>query len=102
MRGAILFAERLRNLRKEQEWTQVQLAVKIGVSKQTVSNWENDNILPSVEMLAHIADFFQVSTDYLLGRESVPRQDGIFLEVTGLTRTQIKHVENIINDIRNN
>lgn len=63
-----MFAERLRNLRKEQEWTQVQLAVKIGVSKQAVSNWENDNILPSVEMLAHIADFFQVSTDQARGK----------------------------------
>lgn len=102
MKSVILFAERLRNLRKEQGWTQVQLAGKIGVSKQSVSNWENDNILPSVEMLAHIADLFQVSTDYLLGREALPHQDGIYLEVTGLRAEQVKHVEDIINDIRNN
>ena len=36
--------------------------------KQSVSNWENDNIMPSVETLKKAADFFHVSTDYLLGR----------------------------------
>lgn len=101
MQSMILFAERLRSLRRGLDLTQIQLAQKIGVSKQAVSNWENDNILPSVEMVARTADFFQVSTDYLLGRESAPHQDGTFLEVTGLTQVQIKHVEDIINDIRN-
>ena len=33
------------------ELTQVQLADKLGVAKQSISNWENDNIMPSVDML---------------------------------------------------
>ncbi|WP_050696682.1 helix-turn-helix domain-containing protein [Anaeromassilibacillus senegalensis] len=97
-----MFAVRIRYLRKSQGLNQVELAKKIGVKKQSISNWENDNILPSIEMLVKIADYFQVSTDYLLGREALPHQDGIYLEVTGLREEQVRHVENIINDIRNN
>ncbi|WP_286167136.1 helix-turn-helix transcriptional regulator [Clostridium sp. D33t1_170424_F3] len=97
----IMFAVRLKCLRKSQGLNQVELAKKIGVKKQSISNWENDNILPSIEMLVRIADYFQVSTDYLLGRETLQYQDGIYLEVTGLRAEQVKHVEDIINDIRN-
>ena len=64
-----MFAYRIKYLRQTRELTQVQLADKLGVSKQSISNWENDNIMPSVDMLEKIADFFSVSTDYLLGRE---------------------------------
>jgi len=63
-----MFAIRLKNLRQSRELNQVQLAEKLGVKKQSISNWENDNIMPSIDMLIRIADFFHVSTDYLLGR----------------------------------
>ena len=64
-----MFADRIKHLRQSKELNQVQLAEKLGVKKQSVSNWENDNIMPSVDMLVKIADFFDVSTDYLLGRK---------------------------------
>jgi len=47
---------------------QVEFARKMNVTKQCVSNWENDNVQPSIEMLTKLADFFKVSTDFLLGR----------------------------------
>ena len=60
-------SENIRQLRIAKGINQVELAKELGVTKQCVSNWENDNILPSIEMLIKIADFFGVSTDFLLG-----------------------------------
>ncbi|HJC22483.1 MAG TPA: helix-turn-helix domain-containing protein [Candidatus Eisenbergiella merdavium] len=97
-----MFANRIKYLRQSRELSQVQLAQRLGVVKQSVSNWENDNIMPSVEMLKKIADFFEVSTDYLLGRDE-NKNGGIFLlDVTGLTPLQISHIQFIIDDFRSN
>ena len=62
--------ERIRELRIASGISQVELAEKLGVSKQSVSNWENDNIQPSIEMLVKIARVFNVSTDFLLGQDA--------------------------------
>ena len=91
-----MLSERIKALRQKNKMSQVELADKLNVTKQCVSNWENDNILPSVEMLIRLSQFFSVSTDYLLGLE-----DKRYIEVTGLTEEQIAHVQVIINDIRN-
>ena len=61
-----MFGERIKKLRTAHNLSQVQLADELNVSKQTVSNWENNNILPSIEMLLKISRFFSASTDYLL------------------------------------
>lgn len=60
---------RLRELRREKDLTQKQLAEKIGLSQQVVGYYENEINQPSPDMLIRIADFFQCSIDYLLGRE---------------------------------
>ena len=57
-----MFPKQIKYLRQSRSLSQVQLADKLGVKKQSISNWENDNIRPSVEMLEKIADFFDVST----------------------------------------
>lgn len=87
--------ERIKQLRIERGLNQVDLAAKLGVSKQSVSNWENDNIQPSIEMLLKLSHIFSVSTDYLLGEES--RQ---FLEITGLEQKYIPHLQQIIDDLK--
>ena len=61
--------QRIRELRLARKMSQVELAKALYVTKQSVSNWENDNIQPSVEMLMKLAKVFSVSTDYLLGME---------------------------------
>ena len=61
-----MLGEQIRDLRTAKNLSQVQLADRLGVTKQSVSNWENNNILPSVDMLKHIANYFHCSTDYLL------------------------------------
>lgn len=95
-----MFANRIKYLRQSKELSQVQLAEKLGVAKQSVSNWENDNIMPSIEMLEKIADYFNVSTDYLLGRDGKHTSDGIMIDVAGLTPRQIEHIKQIVDDLR--
>lgn len=95
-----MFANRIKYLRQSQELNQVQLAEKLGVAKQSVSNWENDNIMPSVEMLEKIAYFFNVSTDYLLGRDGKSFTNGQTIDVTGLKPSQIEHIKLIVEDFR--
>mgnify|MGYP002510073947 FL=1 len=90
-----MFGDMMKNLRQSRSLNQVQLAVSLNVSKQTVSNWENNNILPSIEMLVKISQFFSVSTDYLLELDSRS-----YIEVTGLTDVQLAHVRQIIDDIK--
>ena len=97
-----MFPKQIKYLRQSRALSQVQLADKLGVKKQSISNWEKDNIRPSVEMLEKIADFFDVSTDYLLGREEKGKGLGGVntLDVTGLSPLQIKHIQLIVDDIR--
>jgi len=76
--------------------TQVELAKHLGVTKQCVSNWENDNIQPSIDMLIKLSDFFKVSTDYMLGIEK--RKN---INAEGLSEEQIVHIKYIIDDILN-
>ena len=89
-----MFSETLKKLRLSHNLNQVQLAQKLNVSKQAISNWENNNIQPSIDILIKIADIFSVSTDYLLGRDQHTS-----LDVSGLTPTQQAHIQQIINDI---
>lgn len=89
-----MFGEIIKKMRTAHNLNQVQLANALNVSKQTVSNWENNNILPSIEMLVKISRFFSVSTDYLLELD-----DRHYIEVTNLTEIQLAHVQQIINDI---
>ena len=62
-----MFAQRLKQLRAENQMTQVQLAEKLGVSKGTVAMWETDKRSPSFEMLAEMTNLFDRRMDYILG-----------------------------------
>jgi len=87
--------EKIKTLRIARGINQVEMAESLGVSKQCISNWENDNIQPSVEMLIKIAVYFNVTTDYLLGM-SDKRQ----LSVDGLSEKQIAHISMLIDDLK--
>jgi len=90
-----MLGNRIRELRMACGWNQVELAGKLNISKQTVSNWENDNIQPSIEMLTRLADTFLVTTDYLLGRDDTPR-----LAIDGLPASVVAHLFMLIEDYR--
>ena len=86
--------ENIKKLRISQGMSQVEFATLVGVTKQCVSNWENDNVLPSIEMLVKIADIFKVKTDYLLGRE--PKKS---IDISGLTDEQAGHITLLVRDL---
>jgi len=68
----LLNGERLKQLRKEKNLTQSELGNKINVTKVSISGYESGNRTPDTDTLQRIADFFEVSTDYLLGRTESP------------------------------
>ena len=86
---------RIQELRIALGWSQVVLAKRLGVAKQTVSNWENGNIQPSIEMLVRLSKLFGVTTDYLLGLDDVKH-----LNMEGLSDTVIAHLHLLIEDFR--
>ena len=59
---------RLLELRNEKGLSQRELARIMNVSQGTYNNWENANTQPSIEQLISLANFFEVSVDYLIGR----------------------------------
>ena len=61
-----MFDERLKELRKSLGINQIEFGKRLNVTKQCISNWENNNIMPSIDMLIRISKTFSVSADYLL------------------------------------
>ncbi len=58
------------SLRKQNNMTQMELADKMGISFQAVSNWERGNSMPDISKLPELAEIFEVSLDELLGEKS--------------------------------
>ena len=63
--------ERLAELRKDSGYKQKDLAQYLGVGVSTISNYETDTHEPDLDSLCLLADFYHVSTDYLLGRTDI-------------------------------
>lgn len=63
-----MFAKRLKELRTEKNLTQAALAAVLNVDRTAVIKWENGERETSFAMLIKIADYFDVTLDYLLGR----------------------------------
>lgn len=64
-----IFPQRLKELRLKKGLTQTELGEKVGVTKQTIINYEKGTTEPSFENLIKLADLFEVSLDCLFGRE---------------------------------
>lgn len=63
-----LFKGRLRTLRKEKGETQAQVGAALGIGERHYQKFEAGDNFPNVENLCALADHFQVSLDYLMGR----------------------------------
>lgn len=68
--GMKIFHERLHELRKLNKLTQVSVAEYLDISQPSYIRYENGSAEPSYENLVKLADLFDVTTDYLLGRSS--------------------------------
>ncbi len=64
----IIISERIKSLMKEESLNQVSLANKIGVKQNTISAWLLKKKEPCITSLWLLADYFDVSIDYLVGR----------------------------------
>lgn len=67
---------RLKELREEKHISQAQLAKAIGVGQSTVGMWESGKSVPEYKTLMKVADYFQVTVDYLIGKTIVPANTG--------------------------
>ncbi len=67
-----MFAERLRTLRLKHQLTMKALGERLNIAPSTISGYENGNRKPDIDTLKLLADVFDTSTDYLIGRTNDP------------------------------
>ena len=70
-----MLGQKIRDLRKQKRLSQTELGKYIGLSQTTVNAWENGRAEPSSVYLSKLADYFNVTTDYLLGRPEKHEED---------------------------
>ena len=100
-----MLGERLKFLRQQTNKTQQQIADKLGITRAAYSHFENDRNQPDSDTIVRLAELFEVSTDYLLGRdEKKPVQDPNLLVAAhlddNLTDKQLDEVQNFIKFIK--
>ncbi len=88
---------KLKELRTQKKINQQKLAKDIGVSRSTVAMWETDSSQPSNEMLLKLADYFNVSVDFLLGKENTVKRskDKIMNNILVLLEKKNKTIEEL-------
>lgn len=81
-----MFNIRLKELRNQQNMTQDELGKVLNVSGKTIGTWERDSRQPNIETINALANYFNVSTDYLLGRkeDSKTKNDDKQVDLTGI------------------
>lgn len=85
------FGNTLKTLRIQHNFTQAQLAQKLGLTKSVISAYETGLRMPSYDVLITISKIFKVTTDYLLGLER--KQE---IDLSGLTDEEINALINLI------
>jgi transcriptional regulator with XRE-family HTH domain len=109
-----MFGTRIKELRKKKKFTQTDIAKRLGIPRGTYSNYELGNREPDFNTVEKLADIFEVSIDYLLGRtteeepsreEEQPDPDKIIAEKLlsylhqGFTNEEIKKRMDFILDV---
>ncbi len=90
---------RIRDLREDKDLTQSDVAKATGIDQKTLSNYETGKTNPDSYVIIKLADFFDVSADYLLGRES---EDSKKINNIKKRLWDIqKELNSILNDIKN-
>ena len=97
----IYLSENIKRLRREKELTQEALAEFLGVTFQSVSNWERGESYPDITLLPEIAEFFKVSVDELLGVNKAENEHEINSKIAEYDNlTDHKLMQEIINDLK--
>ena len=79
-----MFSIRLKELRKKANLTQIEFAKRFNIANGTVGNWESGNRQPDYKTLNEIANFFNVSVDYLLGRSDKQYSNPLDEQLSGI------------------
>ena len=87
--------DRIRMLRKGRNLTQLVVATRLGVTKALISAYENGTALPSYDVLLGFANLFNVTTDYLIGKEKT-----VSLSTKGLTESQMGLVAALVSEFQ--
>lgn len=101
------FGTRLKQLRLENNLKQEDLAIKIHSSKANISRYESNNVEPNLKTLNELAELFDVSVDYLLGRTTVRKQPDTlaFHPIPGyekLNDEDRQYIDDLINRLNRN
>ena len=104
-----MFSKRLRILRENKGYNQEKLANMCGLSASTIGMYEQGRRQPDNDTLIKLADIFDVSTDYLLGKTEVKKYEKpyetelekiLFSKAKSLTPEEMKLIINVINTIK--
>lgn len=82
----MILAEKIIKLRKQKGWSQEDLALHMGVSRQSVSKWESMSSLPDLDKIIKLSNLFGVSTDYLL-KDDIEEEPGYESEIINADHT---------------
>ena len=74
------FSERLRMIRQEKKLNQTSIGKEIGISLKQIQRYEAGDSEPTLSVLLRLADFFDVSLDYLVGRSDDPKRHWIVVD----------------------
>ena len=85
-----MFADRLKELRKEKGMTQIQLAQELGVSKGTVAMWELEKRQPNFDMVNRLSVIFDRRIDYILGYSDDASSPNMTEEMADLARSNVE------------
>lgn len=83
-----MLGDQIKKVRTSYKLSQYEFSKMLNISKQSVSNWENNNIVPTVDMLKTIALKFSIPSDFLLELD-----DRLIVDVTGLPMETVAHIQ---------
>ena len=89
--------EKIKNLRLQRNWTQAQLAKKLGLNKSAISQYEVCFRLPSLQTITKFSHIFNVTTDYLL---NLDHNNSEKIKLKGLTQSQINSILTVADEYR--
>ena len=92
----IVFAIRLKELRKASGVTQKEFAKRMNISLSAVAMWETSQREPDHETVCAVSDYFSVTTDYLLGKSDIPHRAVVLESVAPSQNTSLQ--EQILNN----
>lgn len=87
------FAARLKELREDKGLSQSELADKLGVSRGSISFYENCSRVPDIDVLLSICNLFSISSDYMIGLSDDPKPLPTATQDTGLTYSAIERLD---------